>query len=72
MNIFIINDLYNYDKELCKNVLFELKENKNNKRENVIDIISSKFALDTSEAKEIVELYFANSNLYNKCYNFKN
>lgn len=70
MNVFIINDLYNYDKELCKNVLFTLRENKSNKRENVIDIIRSKFALDTKETKDIVDLYFQNSNLYDNCYNF--
>ena len=39
MNVFIINDLYNYDKELCRKVLLKLKENKNNERENVINII---------------------------------
>ena len=70
MNVFIINDLYNYNKELCRKVLLKLKENKNNERENVINIIRSKFALDTKETEEIVDLYFSNSNLYDNCYKF--
>lgn len=45
-------------------------ENKKNGRENVIDIIRNKFALDTKETEEIVDLYFSNSNLYDNCYKF--